>query len=178
MFFFFFLAGCSDFLDHHREVVGKKQRCREVTTPCKIITCWLWLRIKCTDVGSGIEISSCNLSNYSFNFLPKYAIKYWINTVYKPYMNFQRDSCFYDKSAWDLLDQMGISNQRAHSPFIMNVICWQDQRKRTRWFWTLFWNFFILPVLKVHCISQTTYLLLSHQKRTCAIDDMILSKLM
>lgn len=114
-------------------------------------------------------------------FFPNAHIQYvmtsWINTVYKPYMNFQRHSCFYDKSDRDLLDQMGISNQRAHSPFIMDVICWQDQRKRTHRFWTLFWNFFTLGVLKVHCISQTTYLLLSHQKQTWAIDDLILSEL-
>lgn len=43
---------------------------------------------------------------------------------------------------WDSLDQIGISNQRAHSPFIISVICWQDQRKRTHWLWTLFCNFF------------------------------------
>lgn len=103
------------------------------------------------------------------------------DTVYKPYVNCPWHCCFSEKWDWDSLDQMGISNQQAHRPFIISVICWQHQRKRTHWLWTLFCNFSPSQCAESSeslCVSQTTYLLLNHQKQTCATDDMALSKLM
>lgn len=72
----------------------------------------------------------------------------------------------------DLLDQIGISNQRARSPVLWMWYGEKIKGKPTHSFWTLFPKLFLSLKKKKKCLcskfgalAPATYLLLSHQKK-------------